>query len=101
MLQKPDVKTVFLEDADPTTVKGSTEHQAALRATEELEHRLTTCLCACVRVVFKHKAGLENLGNTCYLNSSIQMLASVPELQKRLATYALVVSGSHIDRPDV
>jgi len=45
MLQKPDVKTVFLEDADPTTVKGSTEHQAALRAIEELEHRLTTCLC--------------------------------------------------------
>lgn len=35
----------------------------------------------------KYGAGLENLGNTCYMNSTMQYLYAVPELRNALRSY--------------
>uniref|UniRef100_K4AIV3 ubiquitinyl hydrolase 1 n=1 Tax=Setaria italica TaxID=4555 RepID=K4AIV3_SETIT len=46
----------------------------------------------------EYTVGLYNLGNTCYVNSTLQCLHSVPELKSSLMSYPDAATGNDIDQ---
>eukprot|EP00262_Sarcandra_glabra_P009459 TRINITY_DN23859_c0_g1_i1.p1 TRINITY_DN23859_c0_g1~~TRINITY_DN23859_c0_g1_i1.p1 ORF type:complete len:475 (-),score=104.92 TRINITY_DN23859_c0_g1_i1:490-1914(-) len=49
-------------------------------------------------VAVGHTAGLFNLGNTCYMNSTLQCLHSVPELKSALLKYPYSGRNNELDQ---
>lgn len=75
---KPNLKVTMMGTADAPPENVNTD-QVFLEDLP-LEEQDTTGLS-------KYGAGLENLGNTCYMNSTLQCLYNVPPLKSKLAEY--------------
>eukprot|EP00891_Asterochloris_glomerata_P004495 jgi/Astpho2/4495/e_gw1.00067.112.1_t len=75
---KPGAKLMMMGTADKVP-EAPTTAQVFLEDLPEDEQDITG--------LAKYGAGLQNLGNTCYMNSTLQCLYRIPELRTALQTY--------------
>ena len=53
-----------------------------------------------LQTAMKMPAGLTNLGNTCYMNATVQCLKSVPEFKEALVKYEAGPTSANASRCD-
>ncbi|XP_017885851.1 ubiquitin carboxyl-terminal hydrolase 14 [Ceratina calcarata] len=94
-LKDDDWGNITLKDGITVLMMGSKEEDVPVEPTEKTLF-LEDMSESAIATVLDLPAGLINLGNTCYLNATVQCLRTVPELKEALMNFSdgLAATGS-------